>query len=268
MQLRELQQDMQRHLLGEESAVAAAIVDAPPLPAAERLAIYRNAYQVRLIDALHDTYPILHALLGDEAWLVLGEAYVAAHPSVFRSIRWYGGELADFLARCPPFGDEPILAEVALLEWTLAGVFDAQDAKGLQRAALAAVAPSAWGDLTFQFHPSLRRLEFSWNTAAVWKAMSADETPPRPEPGVAPVPWLLWRQNLQNYFRSMSGAESAALNAALRGRSFGEICEDLSALLPEDEIPAAAAGLLGTWADSGILVGLGVGEAAAAAPSE
>jgi hypothetical protein len=268
MQLRELQQDMQRHLLGEESAVAAAIVDAPPLPAAERLAIYRNAYQVRLIDALHDTYPILHALLGDEAWLVLGEAYVAAHPSVFRSIRWYGGELADFLARCPPFGDEPILAEVALLEWTLAEVFDAQDAKGLQRAALAAVAPSAWGDLTFQFHPSLRRLEFSWNTAAVWKAMSADETPPRPEPGVAPVPWLLWRQNLQNYFRSMSGAESAALDAALRGRSFGEICEDLSALLPEDEIPAAAAGLLGTWADSGILVGIGVGEAAAAAPSE
>jgi len=136
-------------------------------------------------------------------------------------------------------------------------VFDAQDAKGLQRAALAAVAPSAWGDLTFRFHPSLRRLEFSWNTAAVWKAMSADETPPRPELGVAPVPWLLWRQDLQNYFRSMSGAESAALDAALRGRSFGEICEDLSALLPDDEIPAAAAALLGTWADSGILVGIG-----------
>ena len=266
MMLRELQQDMQRHLLGEESTVSAAIVDAPPLPAADRLAIYRNAYQVRLIDALHDTYPILHGLLDDEAWLALGEAFVAAHPSVFRSIRWYGGELADFLARCPPFGDEPILAEVALLEWTLAEVFDAQDAEAVQRAALAAVAPSAWGDLTFQFHPSLRRLEFSWNTAAVWKAMSADETPPRPELGVAPVSWLLWRQTLQNYFRSMSGAESAALDAALRGRSFGEICVGLSALLPDEEIPAAAAGLLGTWADSGILVG--ISEAAAATPSE
>ena len=270
MQLRELQQDMQRHLLGEASAVTAAIVDAPPLPAADRLAIYRNAYQVRLIDALHDTYPILHGLLGDEAWVALGEAYVAAHPSVFRSIRWYGGELADFLARCPPFADEPILAEVALLEWTLAEVFDARDAEVLQRAALAAVDPSAWGALTFQFHPSLRRLEFSWNTAAVWKAMSRDETPPRPEPAAAPAPWLLWRQNLQNYFRSMSGAESAALDSALRGRSFGEICEDLSALLPDDEIPAAAAGLLGTWADSGILIGIGEAAAATAAagPSE
>jgi len=254
--LRELQQDMQRHLLGEESTVTAAIVDAPPLKPEDRLAIYSNAYQVRLIDALHDTYPILHGLLGDEAWLALGEAYVAAHPSVFRSIRWYGRDLGFFLARNPPYDDAPILSEVALLEWTLTEVFDAQDAPVLQRAALAAVDPAAWGALTFAFHPSLRRLDFSWNTAAVWKAMSRDETPPGPELGAAPVTWLLWRQNLQNYFRSMTGVEAAALDAALSGRNFGEICEALSNRLPQDEIPAAAAGFLGTWADSGIIVGL------------
>ena len=60
LKLRELQQDMQRHLLGEESAVTTAIVDAPPLSAADRLAIYRNAYQVRLIDALHETHGVEH----------------------------------------------------------------------------------------------------------------------------------------------------------------------------------------------------------------
>src|SRR5450755_1716315 len=211
MQLRELQRDMQKHLLGEESGVTAAIVDAPPLPAADRLAIYRNAYQVRLIDALHETYPILHGLLGDEAWLEVGQAYVAAHPSVFRSIRWYGRELADFLAVSPPYSEAPILFEVALLEWTLAEVFDATDALSLPRSALSAVEPSAWGSLTLEFHPSLRRLAFSWNTAAVWKAMKQDETPPRPEMATAPMPWLLWRQNLQNYFRSMNAVESAAL---------------------------------------------------------
>ena len=254
--LRELQQDMQRHLLGEESTVTAAIMDAPPLKPEDRLAIYRNAYQVRLIDALHETYPILHGLLGDEAWVALGEAYVAAHPSVFRSIRWYGRDLGVFMARCPPYDDAPILSEVASLEWTLTEVFDAQDAPVLQRAALAAVDPAAWGTLTFAFHPSLRRLQFAWNTAAVWKAMSADDTPPRPELGAAPVTWLLWRQNLQNYFRSMTDVEAAALDAALRGRSFGEICADLSDWLPQDEIPAAAAGFLATWADSGIIVHL------------
>jgi hypothetical protein len=270
--LRELQQDMQRHLLGEASTITTAIVDAPPLPAAQRLAIYRNAYQVRLIDALHDTYPVLHGLLGDEAWLELGEAYVAERPSVFRSIRWYGSDLADFMAHRAPYDGEPILSEVALLEWTLAEVFDAGDAEPIDRAALAAVAPEAWGSLALEFHPSLRRLALQWNTAAVWKAMSSDETPPPPELAAAPAPWLLWRRELQNYFRSMGGVESAALDCALRGRSFGEICESLSALLPQEEIPAAAAGLLGTWADSGMLAGIGAAVAGgtdeAAAPSE
>jgi hypothetical protein len=255
--LRTLQVDMQRHLLGEESTVTAAIVDAPPLPAADRLAIYRNAYQVRLIDALHETYPVLHGLLGDEAWVELGQAYVAVHPSVFRSIRWYGRELADFLASCSPFSEAPILSEVALLEWTLAEVFDATDALPLPRNALSAVEPSAWGSLTLEFHPSLRRLAFSWNTAAVWKAMNQEETPPRPEIGPAPIPWLLWRQDLQNYFRSMNAVEAAALDAALRGRNFAQLCEDLGALLPPEEIPAAAASLLGAWADSGLIVKVG-----------
>jgi len=252
--LRELQLDMQRHLLGEESRVTSAIVDAPPLPAADRLAIYRNAYQVRLIDALHETYPVLHGLLGDEAWVELGQAYVAAHPSVFRSIRWYGRELPEYLAASAPFSDAPILAEVALLEWTLAEVFDAADAQALARAALSAVEPSAWGSLRLGFHPSLRRLSLSWNSTAVWKAMSQEETPPRPEMGPAPMAWLLWRQNLQNYFRSMTAIESTALDSALRGRNFAQICEDLGAFLPQDEIPAAAASLLGAWADSGIIV--------------
>jgi len=35
----------------------------------------------------------------------------------------------------------------------------------------------------------------------------------------------------------------------------------LSALLPQEEIPAAAASLLGAWADSGIIIGLGSSDA-------
>jgi hypothetical protein len=255
--LRGLQQDMQRYLLGEVSGVTAAIVDAPPLGAADRLAIYRNAYQVRLIDALHETYPVLHGLLGDEAWIELGQAYVAAHPSLFRSIRWYGRELPDFMAGSVPYSDAPILSEIALLEWTLSEVFDATDAPSLRRADLSAVEPSGWGSLTFQFHPSLRRLSLSWNTAAVWKAMSSDETPPSPDLSDAPVPWLLWRKDLQNYFRSMSAVESAALDAALHGSDFAQICEGLCALLPQEEIPAAAASLLGAWADGGMISSFG-----------
>ena len=65
---------------------------------------------------------------------------------------------------------------------------------------------------------------------------------------------------MQNYFRSMSGPEATALDAALSKRSFGEICEDLSVWMAEDEVPAAAAGFLGSWADSGIIIGLEPGQ--------
>jgi hypothetical protein len=256
MPLRQLQHELQSHLLGDPSGIADAIVDAPPLPVAERLGIYRNAYRVRLIEALDDTYRVLHGVLGDEVFAALGEEFVAAHPSVHRSIRWYGSELAEFLARQPPYAEQPILAELALLEWTLAEVFDAPDAEPQARAALSLIDPSAWGELRFSFHPSLRRLHLLWNTAAVWQTMTRGDAPPQPVCGEQAVPWLLWRQNLQNYFRSMSADEAAALDSALRGESFGDICEALAGWLADDQIPLRAAGLLAAWADSGMIIGI------------
>jgi hypothetical protein len=254
MALRHLQQDLQRHLLGAQSTIAAGIVDAPPLPIADRLGIYRSAYQIRLIEALGETYPILYKILGDEVFSALGAAFVAAQPSVHRSIRWYGRELGDFLRSTPPYADQPILAELAVFEWTLAEVFDAPDAKSLPRAALRAIDPAAWAGLTFRLHPSLRRLGLNWNAPAVWRAASADEMPPQPELLEQPTKWLLWRQNLQNMFRSLDPIESAALDYALRGDTFADLCAALAAWLPEEQIPLRAATLLGSWADSGIIV--------------
>jgi hypothetical protein len=255
--LRELQLDLQRHLLGQASTtIVDAIIDAPPLPAAARLLIYRNAYQVRLIEALDDTYPILHKLLGDEIFLSLGESFVAQYPSVYRSIRCYGAELPQFLAENAPYDEQPALSEVALLEWTLAEVFDAADSAVIERPALAALHPDAWGELQFELHPSVRRLQLLWNAVPVWQAMSRDETPPDPLCADAPVAWVLWRKDLQNFFRSMANAEAGALDAALEGCSFAEICCTLREWLADEEIPLTAANYLAVWADSGIIASL------------
>jgi hypothetical protein len=256
MRLADLQRELQHDLLGEPSAIAAAIVDAPPLPTEARLDIYRNAYRTRLIEALDDTYPVLHQILGDETFEALGTLFVAAHPSEHRSIRWYGRELADFLCTCAPFNEQPALAEVARFEWTLSEVFDSANAAPVDRAALMCVDAAAWATLTFRFHPSLRRTNFGWNTVAVWKAMSAEADPPAPERSAEPVEWLLWRRNLENYFRSIDAAESAALDAAARGATFEEICATLSGQLAEEEVPLRAATLVAGWADSGLIIGL------------
>ena len=255
-ELRSLQRELQHYLMGEDTAIAGAIVDAPPLATAARLGIYHNAYRVRLVEALHDTYPKLHAVLGDEVFAALGEEFITAFPSVHRSIRWYGRELAQLLATRAPFAGQPILAELATLEWTLAEVFDSPDAPAAERTALSAIDPAAWSELKLDLHPSLRWLDLEWNSVAVWQAMSAEEPAPEPRAAEHPVPWLLWRRNLNNYFRSLPADELAALAAARAGSSFAGICEALATYLPEGEIPLRAAGLIGGWADSGIIASI------------
>jgi hypothetical protein len=240
--------------------VGAAILDAPPLRPQERLDIYRNAYRLRLIEALADTYAMLERALGDEDFAALGARFVAAHPSVHRSIRWYGAELAEFLERTAPYTEYPVLAELARFEWTLAAVFDSPDAAPIDRSELMRIAPESWATLRFDFHPSLRRLELKWNTVAAWRALSDDEDPPAPEALDEPTPWLLWRQNvgqeLKNYFRSLEPLEAHALETARGGASFADVCAAMSFELSDEEIPLRAATFIGTWADSGILTGL------------
>jgi hypothetical protein len=257
MELRRLQREMQRGILGEESLIEAHIADTPPLSKAARLGIYRHAYVARLIEALQNYYPVLYQILGDEDFEAFGAAFVRAHPSVHRSIRWYGREVADFLRVEPPFAGQPILAEIARFEWNLAKAFDSADLAVLGRAALASVEPTKWADLTFRFHPAVQRLAFEWNTVAVWKALSAEESPPAPERSAEAVEWLVWRRDLENYFRSLDPVEAAALDAALEGRNFAQICGALALELPDDEVPLRAASLIATWLDGGLLRGLG-----------
>jgi hypothetical protein len=256
MRLRELQRELQCDLLGNESSIAEAIVEAPPLSVDARLGIYRNAYRARLIEALDDVYPMLHRMLGDEEFESLGRSFVETHPSGHRSIRWYGREIADFIGTASLFADRPILAEIARFEWTLAEVFDAADAKVLDRSALQAVDLERWGALSFKFHPSVRRLAFAWNTVAVWQAASEQRDAVAPLRSPDPVPWLLWRRDYKNYFRSLDAVEDTALTAAIAGSHFTEICESLAAHLPEEEIPLRAATLTAAWLDSGIIESL------------
>jgi hypothetical protein len=255
MELRRLQREMQRDLFGDESAIGACIAETAPLATHARLGIYRHAYVARLLETLEDHYPVLHGILGDEDFNALGASFIRKFPSVHRSIRWYGRELADFLAARAPFDEQPIFAEIASFEWTLAEAFDSADAQVLGRGALEAVRPAEWADLTLSFHPSVRRLAFEWNTVAAWKAMTAGTDPPRPERSAEAVEWLVWRSGLENYFRSLDPVEAAALDAALRGSCFAEICAGLAEHLAEGEIPLRAASLIATWSESGLLSG-------------
>ena len=69
-----------------------------------------------------------------------------------------------------------------------------------------------------------------------------------------PVQWLLWRQDLRTYFRSLQPGEAQAFEAAREGQSFGEVCAALCDEFGEAQAPATAAGFLRGWVESASLV--------------
>lgn len=255
--LPEIQGDFQSYLLGDGSAaIEQHVVGTGKVPVATRLAIYGDGYASRLIEALEANFPILSKLLGEDDFRTLGRAYVTGHPSPFFSIRYYGNGLAGFLANEPEYAGAAVLAELASWEWAMTEVFDAADAEPIGTEAFAQVAPEKWAELRFDWHPAVRRLALVWNAPQIWKAVSEDEEPPEVALSAEPVEWLLWRQDLRTYFRSLQPGEATALEAARAGRSFGDICDLLSAELGEAQAPPAAAAFLKGWVESGLIVAL------------
>jgi hypothetical protein len=251
--LPQIQDIFQGYLLRGDAAVEALVVGTERVPVETRLRIYGDGYCSRLIEALQANFPVLSELLGETDFATLGAAYVRAHDSPFFSIRYYGNALADFLATEPEYSGAPVLADLARWEWMMTEVFDAADADAVSVADLAPLAPEDWAGLRFGLHPSVRRLALSWNAPQIWNAVSDKEEPPEVEFSATPVQWVLWRQELRTYFRSLQPGEAGALEAVRDGQSFGELCTLLCTEFGEDAAPGRAAGFLRNWVESGML---------------
>lgn len=254
MSLRDLQTQMQAQVMAGANASPAYVTNAPPLSPAARLGIYQTAYVSRLTGALRTNFVKLHLVLGDDVFDAAAADFIAAHPSTTRSIRWFGSQFSAFLQSRAPYDAQPILAELARFEWTLSEVFDAGDRLARGRELFLQTPPERWGELSFTFHPTMRILSLHWNTVALWQALDQGADAPAPQKSPDAVHWLLWRHELRNLFRSIDNAEFEALTTAMAGLTFAQICERLKEVIDEEQIPLRAAGLLASWADSGILV--------------
>lgn len=258
--LAELERGFQRYVLEGEGDIERGVVGTTRFAVDKRLSIYFDAYRARLAEALESNYPVLAQLLGGEQFQDLAQAYVQEHRSEHFSIRWYGDRLPAFLTATAPYAGRSVLSELAHWEWQMTLAFDAADAPLLRRSALEGLAPEQWGELQFRFHPAVRILTMRTAAPTVWRALTHGEAPP--QAALAPDAqadlteerkWLIWRKNLDTYFRSLDAAEAAALEAVERGDSFDSICELLARHGDAQTAPATAAGLLARWLEDEML---------------
>ena len=132
--------------------------------------------------------------------------------------------------------------------------FDADDANILTEHDLSSISPEAWPQLRFILHPSVHRLDCVWNTAEMWKALTAEPTIPVTAISGEASAWLIWREKLITRFRSLNKDEQLALDALSNETSFEGICDVLSTVIDEDDVPMRAATLLKGWIGQGLIV--------------
>jgi hypothetical protein len=167
-------------------------------------------------------------------------------------VRWFSQHLPAFLRGTDPYAAHAHLAEMASFEWAQSLTFDAADAVSLDMQALAAVPPESWGQVRFGLHPSVRRLDLDWNVPKIWQALDAEETPPEPE-ATGSLSWLLWRQDLNTHWRSLTADEAWMLDAAREGVSFGGLCEGLCQWHAPEAVAMQAASYLKLWLNDGLI---------------
>ncbi|MDL5030567.1 DNA-binding domain-containing protein [Pelomonas sp. APW6] len=261
--LADTQRRLQALLLDAAPPDAGDLLDAG---SARGLAVYRHAYRARLVAALRDNYAVLVQVMGDEDFDALAAAYVQAKPSPHASIRWYGEQLADFLADRLAGHDavaHPAFVDIARMDWTLRAVFDAADEPALAFESLQRLAPQDWARLRLRPRASSRLLPLDWAVAPAWAALArrAARAPgddgdealalPAPEPLVHAL--LAWRPQLETRWRSLAPGEGALVAAVFAGVDWPGLGEIAVTHWGEDEAPARLVACLQQWVAEGWL---------------
>ncbi len=227
----------------------------PKVPATLRLAIYSEAYRLRLTERTRQHAAPPATAAGQRTVRRPGARVhrsVPVEPSVDSLVRRSDAAAADRNR----FPEQPWLAELATWEWSVAAAFDGADAEPAGIDALAAIAPEQWPRLTFQFHPTVQVLAMRTNAPVIFKALSADDPPPECVALDEAQSWLIWREGLKTQYRSLGADEVAALAVMRGGGSFEMLCDALCAWHDADAVPAQAAGLLKRWVVEQMIVGV------------
>jgi len=236
--LAEWQDGFRQYLFSGANAVAFSeqVTGTDAIHAIQRLDIYRNAYYIRLQEALAHDFPVLLAFMGEGAFGREMAAYLKACPSTSPSLRYIGERLPEYLSA----QGKSLLAGFARLEWAILKAFDAADADSLTVDAMANIPPGSWQGLHFELHPSVSLLEIPSHVIDVWTAHRRERPLPTQYKNET-VPLLVWRGADGPRLHRLSNECRSVITDIDEGLSFALVCEHLACQIPPDEVAQTAA---------------------------
>lgn len=202
----------------------AFVVDAPPLPAADRIDIHRSMYCARTQVALQQDFPATAAGCGTAAFDALCHGYRQAYPSRSWALEAYGAAFADYLAGLTGTAAvAPWLVDLARLERARTEAWLAAEVSPVEPAALLAVPQERAGDVVLTFAPAVRILDLAWEVAAF-----ADADPPGKRAGTiaaaaaAASHVLVARCRYRIVQRTLGAGEALLLRGLAAGQSLAQ----------------------------------------------
>jgi hypothetical protein len=146
--------------------------------AAERLAVYQNAYFARLLEVLRELFPCTRFAVGDELFDQFAVGYLRAHPPHSYTLGKLADKWVDYLdsTRPPDWGE--FVVELARLEQAIDRIFDAP---GSERLPPFEFPLDASQSSSLAFVPGFELHSFDFPTSAYFTDWKAGREPPWPE---------------------------------------------------------------------------------------
>ncbi len=140
-----------------------------------RFNVYRNNTAVSLTEAIADSYPVVHELVGDEFFAAMARAYVDQNVPASPVLIHYGGNFPAFIERFEPAAALPFLADVACVEWAWVQAYHAADCARINAEVLQSIEPDMLDQACLELHPSLHLMQSDWPAISIWSAHQIDE---------------------------------------------------------------------------------------------
>lgn len=250
---------------GADSAAAQSLIQLPPgelekvvtrsraLSAAERLAIYANAYHTRLLECLGEVYPMLKRALGEEAFDGFAFGYLQDYPSRSYTLNALGRHFPQYLQETRPAGpaldaeagsadpelgegqgaladDWPdLLIDLARLEWAIYEVFDGLGVEGqplLGFDQLSGIPRERWAEVRLTPVPCLQLLTTRFPVNDYYTALRKAEGDQGVAPPAACESFIaLTRRQFVVRRYNFSRTEFELLRAIQDGQTVGEAVE-------------------------------------------
>jgi hypothetical protein len=195
------------------------------LSAADQVDVYREQYLLRHLDVLREDFLTLEHALADAAFEALATSYLQAFPPRSFSLRDLGAELPRFVADTAPWSADPLLADLARLEWAFVEAFDAPDAPALDLATVAGVPEDAWPSVRLSLQPSVQRLALAYPVHASRLAVRSASAEAVTRPAPSPTYLVVHRSAARLHCATLDRDAYALLDELARGTLLGDACE-------------------------------------------